>query len=110
MFGYAEAIAQRFEEINRIASRDADAGRDQSDGDDPLCNTGSSSTSSGTDLVVRARKERVDAHFAGLGVRNRARRVSGGHGGHHHGHAAGMSADLTGGSRRVGGSGGELTS
>ncbi|NNE95758.1 MAG: DUF2786 domain-containing protein [Acidimicrobiales bacterium] len=110
MFGYAEAIAQRFDEINRIASSDADHGSDQSDSDGPLQRSDRASSGIGTELVVRARKERVDDHFAGLGVRGRTRRVSGGHGGHQHGHSAGMSADLTGGSRRVRGGGGELTS
>lgn len=110
MFGYAEAITERFEKINRIATDDADRGVDQSNTGEALAfdlrlHRGASSN---TELVVKSREERVEEHFATLGVSNRTRRVSAGYGGHDHGRSAGMRADLTGGSRRLKGSGGEL--
>ncbi len=109
MFGYAEAIAERFEEINRLAADDNDRGVDQSEGDGALDRSmRPAGTQFSTALMVKSREEQVDAHFDGLGVSNRARRVSGGYGGHQHGHAAGMRADLTGGSRGVRGGGGQL--
>lgn len=112
MFGYAEAITERFDKINRIATVDSDCGVDQSGTDDPLSIDYPSQTNStsNTAVVVKSREKLVDEHFAGLGVSNRARRVSGGSGGHDHGRSAGMRADLTGGSRGVRGNGGELGS
>lgn len=101
MFGYAEAISERFVAINRIAADDNDLGVDQSENDGSLHRNRSRTGISSTALMVKSREEQVDAHFAGLGVSNRARRVSGGYGGHEHGRAAGMKADLTGGSRGV---------
>ena len=110
MFGYAEAISERFAAINRIAADDNDRGVDQSEGEGSLRRSESRGQQvSSTALMVKSREEQVDAHFDGLGVSNRARRVSGGYGGHEHGRAAGMKADLTGGSRGVNGGGGQLT-
>lgn len=112
MFGYAEAITERFDTINRIATVDSDCGVDQGDTEDPLSfdRTPQTNSSSQTALVVKSRERLVDEHFARVGVSNRSRRVSGGFGGHDHGRDAGMRADLTGGSRRVRGNGGELGS
>ncbi|NNF56181.1 MAG: DUF2786 domain-containing protein [Acidimicrobiales bacterium] len=87
MYGYAEAITERFEAINRLASDDAD--------NDPTTNR--SPGSAGSALVVKGRDKLVDEHFKRLRISSRARRVSGGYGGHDHGRTAGMAADLSGG-------------
>ena len=87
MYGYAEAITERFEAINRLASRDADH----------AATTEHPQGSAGSALVVKGREKQVDEHFKRLRISSRARRVSGGHGGHDHGRSAGMAADLTGG-------------
>jgi hypothetical protein len=112
MFGYAEAITERFEMINRIATDDADRGVDQSEVTGALWANPDLGLAgrAGTALAVKNREELVDQHFASLRVSNRTRRVSAGSGGHDHGRSAGMRADLTGGSRRVRGSGGKLPS
>ncbi|MFW2381586.1 MAG: DUF2786 domain-containing protein, partial [Acidimicrobiales bacterium] len=62
MFGYAEAISERFEAINRLATDDADRGVDQSDNFEALSFDLASSRSgpSTTDMVVKSREERVD--------------------------------------------------
>jgi len=109
MYGYAEAISERFDAINRLATDDADHNVDQSDGDDPLRRSmGGQASAVGSALMLKDRGEQVDAHFAALGVSSRARRVSGGAGGRDHGRAAGLRADLTGGARSVRGGGREL--
>ncbi len=111
MYGYAEAITERFDAINRLASDDADNNVDQSDGDDGLTiDANRVRSEAGSALVLRDREELVNEHFAGLGVSRRARRASGGYGGRDHGRAAGMRADLTGGSRSVRGGGRALSS
>jgi hypothetical protein len=112
MFGYAEAITERFDSINRVATVDSDCGVDRSGSDAPLRFDRGSKTipNSKTALVVKSREKLVDEQYARLGVSNRARRVSSGFGGHDHGRSAGMRADLSGGSRGVGGSQGELGS
>ncbi len=91
MYGYAEAITERFEAINRLASKDADH----------ESTTSRSHGRPGSALVVKGRDKQVDEHFKRLRISSRARRVSGGYGGHDHGRSAGMAADLTGGAKTM---------
>jgi hypothetical protein len=101
MYGYAEAIAERFEAINGAAFDDADRGVDQSGVDGPLALDGplrGADGPVGTALVVTGRMEQVNGYFDEMRISGRSRRVSAGSGGHAHGRAAGMAADLTGGS------------
>ncbi len=105
MYGYAEAIAERFAAINTVASSDADRGVDQSDSDDPPNLDGTAGHASGcrseSALIVSSRLKQVDDYFDEMDISRRSRRVSGGAGGHAHGRAAGMAADLTGGSTKL---------
>lgn len=101
MFGYAEAITERFEAINRLAEEDSDR-----DGDTAgRVAVGAPSTAA---LVVRSRREQVDDAFSSLRISRRTRRASAGSGGYGHGRAAGLAADLTGGRHTVSGRRGEL--
>ncbi len=102
MYGYAEAITERFEAINRIATDDADHSVDPSEYEGGLTGPPDRPVSAHSSaLVVKDRDEQVAEQFQKLGISQRARRVSGGHGGHDHGRAAGMAADLTGGARTM---------
>lgn len=108
MYGYAEAISDRFAAINRLATDDADRGVDHSSAIDDAPVPPAPPMAGGTGrsaLVVRDRRERVDEVFDGLGISRRSRRASAGHGGFEYGRAAGMAADLTGGRHTVPGGG-----
>ena len=100
LFGYVEAVTERFVRISRIATGDAQSGTDQSNDRGVLDerNTASSTT---TDLVFKSREEQVASVFEAKPLVTRHGTVSGGFGGRDHGYAAGMQADLSGGGRRV---------
>lgn len=104
MYGYAEAIVERFETINRLAEDDTDRDREAADHGQARTRHHDATAS----LVVRSRQERVDDAFAALGIARRTRRASAGSGGYGHGRAAGLAADLTGGRTTVAGRRGAL--